>query len=155
MNRLALFPDTAAIVNETLSIAGCDLTNLADQYGTPLYLYDHVTMDRAVSGYQTALAEYYPGGSRLSYAGKAFLCIAIAEWTQQHRLWVDCTGLGEIAIAVQAGVPRERIVVHGVCKSAEDIKVACEHAGVIVVDNLTELQRLAVLSHQQSIPDLW
>ncbi|HEY5158051.1 MAG TPA: diaminopimelate decarboxylase [Anaerolineales bacterium] len=155
MNRLALFPDTTTIVNDSLSIAGCDLAHLADQFSTPLYIYDRATLDSAVSGYQTALCEYYPGRSSLSYAGKAFLCIAIAEWTQQHGLSVDCTGLGEIAIAVKAGVPRERIVVHGVCKSAADIKVACEHAGVIVVDNLSELQRLVVISHNQSIPDLW
>lgn len=155
MNRLALFPDTTTIVNDSLSIAGCNLDQLADQFGTPLYIYDHATLDSAVLGYQTALGEYYPGRSSLSYASKAFLCIAIAEWTQQHGLWVDCTGLGEIAIAVKAGVPRERIVVHGVCKSAAEIKVACEHAGVIVVDNLSELQRLVVISHNQSIPDLW
>jgi len=155
MNRLALFPDTTAIADDSLSIAGCDLAHLADQFGTPLYLYDRATLDHAVSDYRSALGEYYPGRSSLSYAGKAFLCIAMAEWTQQHGLWVDCTGLGETAIAVKAGVPRERIVVHGVCKSDADIKAACEHAGVIVVDNLTEILRLAVISQNQSMPDLW
>jgi len=155
MNRLSLFPDTTTIVNDSLSIAGCNLAHLADRFGTPLYIYDHATLDHAVLDYQTALREYYPGRSSLSYAGKAFLCIAIAEWTQQHGLWVDCTGLGEIAIAVKAEVPRDGIVVHGVCKSAADIKAACEHAGVIVVDNLTELQRLIVISRGQSLPDLW
>jgi len=155
MDRLNLFPDTTKIENSILTIGDCDLTKLADQFGTPLYLYDRVTLDNAVKTYQNALAAFYPGASRLTYAGKAFLCLAIAEWTQLHNLWVDCTGLGEIAIAVAAGVPRERLLAHGVNKSAADLEAACEHAGVLVVDNITELQRLEKISHHRSLPDLW
>jgi len=155
MDRLNLFPDTTTIEHSSLTIGGCDLTSLADQFGTPLYLYDRATLDNSLEAYQTALAEFYPGVSGLTYAGKAFLCLAIAEWTQQHSLWVDCTGLGEIAIAVAAGVPRERLLAHGVNKSAVDLEAACEHAGVLVVDNLTELQRLVEISHRRSVPDLW
>jgi diaminopimelate decarboxylase len=88
---------------------------------------------------------HYPARSHLTYAGKAFLCKAIAEWTQSHHLFVDCTGQGETAIAVAGGVPRENILVHGVNKSVEDLKSAFEHAGTIVVDNLTELHRLHVI----------
>jgi diaminopimelate decarboxylase len=155
MDRLNLFPDTTTIEHGSLTIGYCDLTNLAEQFGTPLYLYDCATLDNAVEAYQTALAKYYPGVSCLTYAGKAFLCIAIAEWTQQHNLWVDCTGLGEIAIAVAAGVMREWLLAHGVNKSAADLEAASEHAGVLVVDNLTELQRLVEISHRRSMPDLW
>ena len=155
MDRLGLFPDTTAIEHDSLTIAGCDLTNLADQFGTPLYLYDRATMDNAVMAYRTALAEFYTGESGLTYAGKAFLCLAIAEWTREYGLWVDCTGLGEIAIAMAAGVPRERLIAHGVNKSAADLETASEHAGVIVVDNLTELQRLIEVSRCRSMPDLW
>jgi diaminopimelate decarboxylase len=60
-------------------------------------------------------------------------------------LWVDCTGAGEIAVAVAAGVPRAQLLVHGVNKSDEDLAAAVAHAGVIVVDNLSELKRLAAL----------
>jgi len=78
------------------------------------------------------------------------LCKAIVKWTQEHDFIVDCTGQGEIGIAVAAGVPREHILVHGVNKSTDDLKSAIEHAGTIVVDNLTELKRLhAILSDQQ------
>jgi diaminopimelate decarboxylase len=155
MNRLALFPDTTTINKHSLSIAGCDLADLADQYGTPLYLYDRATLDNALLGYQKALVDMYPGSSSLTYAGKAYLCIAIAEWTQQHDMMVDCTGLGEIAISVIAGVPRERLIVHGVNKSAADLLASCENAGVIVVDNLAELQHLVELSHNKRIPEIW
>jgi diaminopimelate decarboxylase len=154
MERLNLFPDSTLIENGTLTIGGCDLTKLADKFGTPLYVYDRATLDNAVEAYQVAMAQNYPGKSGLTYAGKAFLCLAIAEWTQQHSLWVDCTGLGEITIAVAAGIPRERLLVHGVNKSAEDIEAASEHAGVLVVDNMTELRHLVEISHYRRVPDL-
>jgi diaminopimelate decarboxylase len=151
MNRLDLFPETTKIENDTLTIAGLDLAALAGEYGTPLYLYDRATLDNAVAAYRSAL----PGGSGLTYAGKAFLCLAIAEWTHQHGLWLDCTGLGEIAIAVAAGVPKEHILVHGVNKSAADLEAAAASAGTIVVDNLNELTHLIELSRRRSVPDLW
>src|SRR5688572_8872909 len=156
-DRLALFPDSTRIQNDSLSIAGQDLTALADQYGTPLYLYDRATLDAAVAEYETGLRKYYPLSSTITYAGKAFLCKALAAWTQTHGLSVDCTGEGEIAIAIAGGVPRENILVHGVNKSVEDIKAAFEHTGTIVVDNLTELKHIQLLLtiYQLPIPSLW
>ena len=62
-----------------------------------------------------------------------------------HDLFVDCTGEGEIAIAVAASVPRAKILVHGVNKSIPDLQAALKHAGTIVVDNLTELKRIHVI----------
>ena len=155
MNRLSLFPDSTRITDTGLSIGGCDLPALAAQVGTPLYLYDRLTLDASAALYQQALAKHYPAQSGLTYAGKAYLCTAIAQWTQQHGLWLDCTGQGEIAIAVAAGVPREHLVVHGVNKSPQDLEAACQHAGTIVVDNLTEMQRLVAMSAGRSLPGLW
>jgi diaminopimelate decarboxylase len=156
-DRLKLFPDSTSIDNDSLCIAGHDLAALADEYGTPLYVYDRLTLDASVREYQSALKEYYPAPSRITYAGKAFLCKAIAAWTQTHHLLVDCTGEGEIAIAAAADVKRESILVHGVNKSVEDIKSAIEHAGTIVVDNLTELKRIQLLlaKYQYPAPHLW
>ena len=158
MNRLPLFPDTTKIENDILTIAGQDLTSLADKYGTPLYLYDRATMDNAVAKYKRCLASHYPSGpASVTYAGKAYLCTAIAQWTQFQNLWLDCTGEGEIAIAKAGSVPRERILVHGVNKSDADLDAAIQHAGTIVVDNLSELSRLAnrfPISDSQ-FPDIW
>lgn len=156
-DRLALFPDSTRIQNDTLFIAGQDLASLADQYLTPLYIYDRATMDASVVAYKGALKEFYPAQFEITYAGKAFLCKAIAEWTQEHNLWVDCTGEGEIAIAVAGGVPRKHILVHGVNKSAADLKSAIQSSQTIVIDNLTELYRLKeLLSNLQALsPDLW
>ena len=157
MNRLQLFPVTTSMEKNSLSIAGHDLAALANKYGTPLYLYDRETMDTAAVGYQSALASHYPMAGSVTYAGKAFLNLAIAQWTQLHSLFVDCTGEGEIAMAVAGGAPREHIVVHGVNKSSADLKAAVDHAGTIVVDNLTELHRIAdqfPISNYQ-LPNLW
>ena len=158
-DRLALFPDSVRIQSDSLFIAGHDLTSLAQQHGTPLYIYDRATLDASVADYQSALQKYYPAPSRITYAGKAFLCKALAEWTQTHDLLVDCTGEGEIGMAVAGNVPRQNILVHGVNKSVEDLNTMFERAGTLVVDNLTELRRLADLTANLRSPreasDLW
>jgi diaminopimelate decarboxylase len=141
-DRLALFPDSTRIQNDSLFMAGQDIAALADRYGTPLYIYDRATLEASVADYQSALRKHYSAPSGITYAGKAFLCKAIAEWTQTHDLFVDCTGEGEIAMAVAGGVPLNNILVHGVNKSPADIKTAIEQAGTIVVDNLTELKNV-------------
>lgn len=142
MDRLGLFPITTTIEDDSLTIAGRPLASLADRYGTPLYIYDRATLDFSVKSYAQALSAHYPAPSHITYAGKAFLCKTIAQWTREHNLFVDCTGEGELAIAAAGGVPREHILVHGVNKSQADLKSALQNAGTIVVDNLTELKTL-------------
>jgi diaminopimelate decarboxylase len=159
-DRLALFPDSTRIRNDSLFIAGQDLAALAARYLTPLYIYDRATLDACVADYKSALRAYYPAASHITYAGKAFLCKAIAEWTQVHNLFVDCTGEGEMAMAIAGNVPRENILVHGVNKSISDLQTALEQARLLVIDNLTELERFANLISRSHItnyrlPDLW
>ncbi|MEW6400563.1 MAG: diaminopimelate decarboxylase [Chloroflexota bacterium] len=149
MNRLELFPDTTQIRNDRLTIAGHDLSVLAQEYGTPLYLYDRATMDDSVAAYRSALGRHYPAPAEITYAGKAFLCKAIAQWTQEHGLFIDCTGEGEIAIALAGGAPRARILVHGVNKSEADLSFALRNASTIVVDNFTELSNIHVILREQ------
>ena len=157
MTRLKLFPISTKIVNDTLTIAGHDLGKLAEEYGTPLYLYDRATMDASVLDYKKALASHYPMPASITYAGKAFLCTAIAQWTQTHGLHVDCTGEGEIAMALAGKVPREHILVHGVNKSTADLKSAIQNAGTLVIDNLTELARIKNLFQGPGVqfPAIW
>lgn len=160
-SRLQLFPITTRIEQSgehtELMIGGCRLSDLGREFGTPLYLYDRQTLDTAVSDYKKALAEYYPGSSGITYAGKAFLCLAIAQWAAQNDLWLDCTGAGELAISAAARIPSELILVHGVNKNPEDRYAAITRGGTIVVDNLSELQQLAQTAREGSIPlpDLW
>jgi diaminopimelate decarboxylase len=159
--RLALFPVTTQVVadqhGEHLTIGGCDLADLAGRFGTPLYLYDEATLDDAARTYQRALAQFYPGQSGLTYAGKAFLCLAMAEWVHDRALKLDCSSVGELAIASAARLAREMIILHGVNKSEEDLVAGLAQAGTIVVDNLSELRRLITLSHRRPAPppELW
>ncbi len=155
MKRLDLFPITTKIENNELSIARINLKNLVDEFQTPLYIYDKATLDSSVTEYKNALASYYGTHASVTYAGKAYLCTAIAQWTQLHNLTLDCTGEGEIHIALNAKVKRENILVHGVNKSDADLKSAIQHAGTIVVDNLTELERITQLFTRHSSLNLW
>lgn len=158
--RLPLFPITTTVIETAtgaeLSIGGLRLTELAATYGTPLYLLDQATMDDAADAYRGALARHYPGPSGITFAGKALLNLAAAQWVERQGFWLDCTGAGELHIATSAGLPRDRLLMHGVNKSADDLAAAVAHAGVIAVDNRFELAQLADLAAAgRSLPDLW
>ena len=159
--RLFLFPvsTVAQITNNgsVLTIAAQDLAALAEQYGTPLYLYDQASLEAALTEYRLSFQRYYPGEAGITYAGKAFLCTAMAQWVKAQGLILDCTGAGELHIAEAAGLSREQILVHGVNKTAQDMAAAVRLAGTLVVDNLTELERLSALyqSGTRPFPDLW
>jgi diaminopimelate decarboxylase len=148
-NRLPLFPDTTTIQDDSLKIGGQKLTALAERYGTPLYIYDRATMDGTAGRYKEALRSHYPAAAALTYAGKAFLCTAVAEWAGQHGLELDCTGEGEIATATSARLPAASLIAHGVNKSRADLESAVRHAGTIVTDSLSELRRFIELMHTQ------
>jgi diaminopimelate decarboxylase len=154
-NRLALFPISTKIINGNLSIGDCDLADLAQKNGTPLYIYDQADLDSAAGKYRRLLSAFWPGKWSVTYAGKAFLCTAIAQWVQSQGFVVDCTGAGEIGVAVGAGLSSQHIVVHGVNKSIEDLQAAIKHGGTIVVDNQSELARLVNLGKTNNLPRLW
>ncbi len=159
--RLSLFPLSTRLDQQSqpscLTVAGISLLELAQQYGTPLYIYDPFSLQTALQRYRQALADYYPASSGITYAGKAFLCTAMAQWVMSQGAWLDCTGAGELAIARSAGFPQSRILVHGVNKSQADLGAAIEQAGTIVVDNLGELERLRAMleSRRGGSPDIW
>lgn len=156
--RLPLFPLNTQVKDGRLHIGSFALDELAQEFGTPLYLYDQSTLDDALAQYRAALQTEYPAQSGLTYAGKAFLSIAMAQWVHQNGLFIDCTGAGEIMIAVAASVPRDQLLVHGVSKSQEDLQAAIAYAGILVVDHLGELERLIELvktSNRQKFPTLW
>jgi diaminopimelate decarboxylase len=159
--RLFLFPVSTVVQPSAggmaLTIGSQDLASLAEQYGTPLYLVDQASLEAALGEYRLSLKRYYPGEAGITYAGKAFLCTAMAQWVKGQALTLDCTGAGELHIAETAGLPRQQILVHGVNKTDQDIAAAVRLAGTIVVDNLTELERLTDLyrSGIRPFPDLW
>ena len=136
-----LLPDTADISSEEQTlIGGCNLVELADEFGTPLFVYDE---DHLRSRCREAVQAF---DGNVAYATKAFLCIEMAKLAYQEGMNLDVATGGELYIARKAGVPGDRIVMHGNNKSLEELNMALkEGVGRIVVDSFDELDRLEEL----------
>ena len=135
-----LLPDNHAVSQGRLSIGGCDLIDLAAAYGTPLFVYDEQHLR---SRCREAVAAF---GSDVAYAAKAFLCVAMARLAHSEGMKIDVSTGGELHVALAAGVPADRLVLHGNNKTLSELRQAVE-AGVgrIVVDSFDELDRLDAL----------
>jgi diaminopimelate decarboxylase len=124
-----------------LAVGGVDLVGLADELGTPLFVYDEAHLRARC---REAVAAW---GDGVAYATKAFLCTAMARLAHDEGMWLDVSTGGELHVALVAGVPGDRLVMHGNNKSADELFRALE-AGVgrIVVDSFDEIDRLAILT---------
>ena len=133
-----LLPDASAVGDDGwLAIAGCSLADLAAEFGTPLFVYDE---DHLRARCREAVATF---GEGVSYATKAFLCRAMARLAHEEGLHLDVATGGELHIALAAGVPADRLVLHGNNKSDAELARAREvGVGRTVVDSFDELDRL-------------
>ena len=103
-----LLPDTATVMSGgRLSIGGCDLVELADSFGTPLFVYDESHIRARC---QEAVEVF---GEGVAYAAKAFLCRAMAQLVTEEGMHLDVATGGEIYMARDAGVSADRIILHG------------------------------------------
>lgn len=134
-----LLPDSSSVDgNGRLSIGGCDLIDLAAEYGTPLFVYDE---EHLRARCREAVASFPDG---VAYATKAFLCSAMARLAYEEGMSLDVATGGEMYVALSAGVPANRLVFHGNNKSVRELAMAVEAGvGTIVVDSLTEIDKLA------------
>ncbi len=131
-----------------LVIGGCDTTELAAQFGTPLYVIDEVLVRQMAQRYQQSLKQHYPS-SAVAYAGKASLTMAMCKIVESEGLSLDVVSGGELYTAVQAGFPMERVFFHGNNKSRSELELALTHGvGRIVVDNYYELEFLQQLADE-------
>jgi diaminopimelate decarboxylase len=144
---MSLLPDTAVIgADGGLSVGGCDLVELAERFGTPLFVYDEAHLRNRC---REAVAAF---GDGVAYASKAFLCLAMAKLAHEEGMHVDVATGGELHVALTAGVPAERIVLHGNNKSTVELQAArAAGVGRIVVDSFDELDRLAALHAEDGI----
>ncbi len=144
-----LLPDSAATGDDGwLSIGGCSLRDIADEFGTPVFVYDeHQLRARC----REAIAAFGP--DRVAFATKAFLCTAMARLAHEEGLMLDVASGGELFVALHAGVPGSRCVLHGNNKSADELRMAID-SGVhrIVVDSFDELDRLDALRAAGAAP---
>jgi diaminopimelate decarboxylase len=125
-----------------------DLERIATEFGTPVFVYDEGEIRRRAREY----VEHF-GPDRVAYASKAFLCTAMARVVHEEGLHLDCATGGELFVSLKAGVPPERVILHGNNKSTEELAAAID-AGVgrIVVDSADELDRLDALARGRSEP---
>ena len=143
-----LLPDSASISKSgSMSIGGCELTSIAAEFGTPIFVYDE---EHLRTRCREAVRVF--GADRVIYATKAFLCMEMARLANREGLLLDVATGGELFVALSAGVPANKCVMHGNNKSVDELRMAIT-AGVrhIVVDNFDELDRLDEL-HAQGLP---
>jgi diaminopimelate decarboxylase len=128
-----------------MSIGGCDVRDLADQFQTPLFVFDEFDfLERA----RLFKSKY----DLVFYAGKAFASVKVFKWVSQLGLGVDvCTG-GELAVATRAEVSPAEIIMHGNNKSLAEIREALVYrVGIIVVDSFEELARVQFVSEEMGV----
>ncbi|MGJ3228263.1 diaminopimelate decarboxylase [Micromonospora aurantiaca (nom. illeg.)] len=130
-----------------LTVAGLDVRDLTAEYGTPAYVLDEDDLRERCREFRAAFPD-----ADVYYAGKAFLCRAVVRMIAEEGMFLDvCTG-GELATALSAGMPPERIGFHGNNKSVAELTRAVD-AGVgrIIVDSFTEIDRLSELARERGV----
>ena len=137
-----LLPDTAAVAADgSLSVGGLPLVELAAEFGTPLFVYDEAHLRARC---REAVAAF---GDGVAYATKAFLCLAMARLAHDEGMWLDVATGGELHVALAAGVPASRCVLHGNNKSLDELRTALAASiGRVVVDSFDEFDRLDALA---------
>ncbi|MDQ2706910.1 MAG: diaminopimelate decarboxylase [Actinomycetota bacterium] len=131
-----------------LEFAGVDVRELAETYGTPLFVLDEADFRSRCAEFATA----YGDPTAVHYAAKAFLCTEVARWVAAEGLSLDVCSGGELAVALHAGFPPERIAMHGNNKSSAEL-VAGLDAGVgcVVLDSFYEIARLDHLARERDL----
>jgi len=141
-----LLPDTAAVGDDGwLAVGGCSLRDVAEEFGTPLFVYDEAHLRARC---REAVAAFPDG---VAYATKAFLCRAMARLALEEGMRLDVATSGELHVALAAGARGEQLVLHGNNKSVDELRRAREVGATIVVDSFDELARLEGLHDDDGV----
>ena len=138
---LGLLPATASLSSSgRLSVGGCDMESLANEMGTPLFVYDEEHLRARCREYRSLF------GAHVTYAGKAFLCAAMVRLVDEEGLHLDVSTGGELHVALANKFPADRLVFHGNNKSTEELSTALEvGVGRVIVDSFDEMDRIEQL----------
>jgi diaminopimelate decarboxylase len=150
--KLTLFPLTAEVSKQGhLVIGGCDVVDLAEEFGTPLYLFDESTLRHKCREFKEEFGKYHPD-TLVIYASKAFLNGALALIFKEEGLGLDVVSGGELSIAHSVDFPLDKVYFHGNNKTPEELNLAMDWGvGRIVVDNFYELELLNKLAGKRGI----
>jgi diaminopimelate decarboxylase len=136
---LELFPDTAAVEDGELQLGGLGTSTLAEEFGTPLVAYCERTLHACADAYRQSAPD-----ALLAYSVKAFPSVGLLRLFAAEGLGADVSTLGELAYALDAGIPGERIIVHGNNKSEEELLAAAAAGALyVVLDALDEIEPAA------------
>ena len=138
-----------------LTVGGLDIREVAREFGTPAYVIDEDDFRSRAREFKQTFEEVFQdlcGGADVYYAGKAFLCTAVARWINEEGLGLDVCSGGELAVAIRAGFPGARIGFHGNNKSVAEIEAALRYGvGRIVVDSFEEIARVAAAAQRLGV----
>jgi len=150
--ELPLFPLTTEISKEGhLCIGGCNVVELAEEFGTPLYLFDEFTLRHKCREFKDEFRKHHPD-TLVIYASKAFLNRALALIFQEEGLGLDVVSGGEISIAHSVSFPLDKAYFHGNNKTPEELNLALDLGiGRVVVDNFQELGLLNKLANEKGV----
>ncbi|MCA9798021.1 MAG: diaminopimelate decarboxylase [Cyanobacteria bacterium HKST-UBA04] len=136
-------PASHATSGSEVLIGGCPVSDLARQFGTPLYVLDQASLTGMARAYQ-AMLDTYPGESLVLFAAKAHCNMGLCQLMQQLDCGLDLVSGGEVHTARQAGFNLANTLFNGNNKSDDELAYALAHGvGLISVDNATELEQLA------------
>lgn len=126
-----------------LQIGGCDAVELAEKFGTPLYVFDESYIRSMMRVYKRTIEKEYGGHGNVLYASKAFSCLAMYRIAQQENIGCDAVSGGELYTALKAGFDASEIYVHGNNKSAEELTMSVKSGvGAVVIDSYREAELL-------------
>lgn len=132
-----------------LTIGGVDTVDLAKEYGTPLVVYDVEQIRNQIRAFKKVFEEEKVAYA-VSYASKAFACIAMYQVANEEGAYTDVVSAGELYTALKAHFPTERISFHGNNKSLFEIEMAVKnHIGKIIIDNFHEIKLLDKVLREQ------
>lgn len=141
-------------VNEKghLTIGGLDTVDLAQKYGTPLYVMDEDLLRENCRSFKQSIDRYYGGKGLVCYASKVFCCKAMYRIMMSENMGLDVVSDGELYTAASVGFPMEKVCFHGNNKTDGELALALKYkVGRIIVDNIYELERLNKLAEENGV----
>jgi diaminopimelate decarboxylase len=141
-----LLPDAAGVEDGELVLGGIRATELAREFGTPVVVYDETTLRAQARAYASAAP-----GALVVYGTKAFPSVAVLQLFAEEGLGADVSTVGELEFARRAGIPGERLVIHGNNKEDELLQASVEAGALIVLDSLDELERARALGAKRCL----
>ena len=141
-------------VNEKghLTAGGIDTVELAKKYGTPLYVMDEQLIRKSCRSFKSSIDKFYGGNGLVCYASKAFCCKEMCRIMKEEGIGLDVVSIGELYTAVKSGFDCDKICFHGNNKTNEELEFAVENnIGHIIVDNISELERLSAIAKARGV----